>query len=182
MKKINRSILIIENKKVFQKYKKEVLSHLNIYFDQLEEFGFEWLIVNLEQDILKAYNEKLEEFKNLTLKKAKQLAKEEWFKEYFDVKSQHTKAFKCLSDVRTWREKATSVNLEEEYDLNYELTSSLLHFTSYSLFTSNQIDDDEIAYNYMLLNQYISQIINNISNFSKVMIFNLFDVVIDIEK
>ena len=172
--------LMDEDEKIFQQYKKLVQGNINIFFDQLEEFGFEGLIPSLEEQTLKLYKDKLNEFENLTLNKAKHLSKEKWFNEYFDVKGQHTKVFKYLKDVRSWREKAETVDLQHEYELNYEVTSSLLHFTSYSLFTSNEISDDEINYNNMILNQYISQITTNISAFSKVMIYDIFNIVIKV--
>jgi hypothetical protein len=172
--------LMDEDEKIFQQYKKLLQDNINIFFDQLEEFGFEGLIPSLEKQTLKLYKDKLNEFENLTLNRAKHLSKEKWFKEYFDVKGQHTKVFKCLTDARSWKEKADVVDLKNEYELNYEVTSSLLHFTSYSLFTSNEISDDEINYNNMILNQYISQITTNISAFSKVMIYDIFNVVIKV--
>lgn len=172
--------LMDEDEKIFQQYKKSLKDNINIFFDQLEEFGFEGLIPSLEKQTLKLYKDKLHEFENLTLNKAKHLSKEKWFNEYFDVKGQHTKVFKCLTDVRSWKEKADVVDLKNEYELNYEVTSSLLHFTSYSLFTSNEISDDEINYNNMILNQYISQITTNISAFSKVMIYDIFNVVVKV--
>ena len=90
---------------------------------------------------------------------------------------QHTQVFKLLKDDRSWEEKAKLVELDKEYNLNYEMTSSLLHFTSYSLSTSNVAKEDEIKYNYMLINQYIKQITTNISAFSKVMIYDMFKVI-----
>ncbi|WP_455755950.1 hypothetical protein [Sulfurimonas sp.] len=169
-----------ENEKIFQHYKKSLQDNINIFFNQLEEFGFESLIYNLEEHTLKLYKDKLNEFENLTLDKEKHLSKAEWFKEYFDVKDQHSKVSKCLGDVRSWKEKADIVDLKNEYELNYEVTSSLLHLTSYSLFTPNEISDDEINYNNMIINQYISQITTNISAFSKVIIYEIFNVVIKV--
>ncbi len=179
MKKYSSDLIKLddENEKVFKFFKQEAQSNINIFFNQLEDFGFDILVSHLEEKNLKIYKDKLSEFENLTLNKAKHLAKEPWFKEYFDVKKQHSKVFKCLTDVRSWKEKADIVDLKNEYELNYEVTSSLLHFTSYSLFTSNEIHIDEINYNNMIINQYVNQITINISAFSKVMIFDMFKVV-----
>ncbi|MCK9454724.1 hypothetical protein [Sulfurimonas sp.] len=77
-----------------------------------------------------------------------------------------------LKDTRSWQKKAEAVGLEEEYKLNYEMTSAFLHFTSYSLLTPNIASQDEIDYKYRLINQYIEQITTNISIFSRV---NLYD-------
>jgi len=166
-----------EDEKTFQLFKKIVQNDINIFYSQLEEFGFETLVDILENKILASYKEKLKEFEDLTLEKQKELAKETWFKNYFGARVQHTQVFKLLEDDRSWKEKAEIVELDKEYSLNYEMTSSLLHFTSYSLSTSNIAKEDEIKYNYMLINQYIKQITTNISAFSRVMIFDLFKTI-----
>jgi hypothetical protein len=165
-----------KNEETFQQFKKILQEDINIFFNQLEEFGFEGLIPMLEKYTLSTYKEKLIELETLTLNKAKHLAKQEWFKNHFGTRVQHTKVFKLLEDDRNWKEKAQIVGLEKEYNLNYELTSSLLHFTSYSLSTSNVASEEEIEYNFMLINQYIHQITTNISAFSRVMMFDLFTV------
>jgi len=166
-----------ENERVFQFYKKQIQEHINIYFDHLEELGFESSLYLLENEILKQYQNELTEFKQVKINRAKHLSKQEWFKKYFDVKKQHSKVFKSLKDVRSWEEKAELVKLSNEYKLNYERTSSLLHFNSYSLFTSNEINQDEIDYNYQILNQYVSHIVKNINAFSRVMLYDIFNVI-----
>jgi hypothetical protein len=166
-----------EDEKTFQFLKNKAQSEITIFMNQLEEFGFEALSIMLEKSTLIEYENKLKEFEELTLKKQKQLAKEEWFKHYFGTRVQHTQVFKLLKDDRTWEEKAKLAGLDKEYSLNYEMTSSLLHFTSYSLSTSNVAKDEEVKYNYMLINQYIKQITTNISAFSKVMIYDMFKVI-----
>lgn len=169
--------IVEENEKTFQLLKTKAQSEISIFMNQLEEFGFEALSIMLEKSTLIEYENKLKEFEELTLKKQKQLAKEEWFKRYFGARIQHTKIFKLLKDDRTWEEKAKLVGLDKEYSLNYEMTSSLLHFTSYSLSTQNIAKEDEIKYNYMLINQYIKQITINISAFSKVVIYDMLKVI-----
>jgi len=166
-----------ENERIFQFYKEQIQKHINIYFHEIEKLGFENSLYLLENEILKQYQNELKEFEQVKINRAKHLSKQEWFKKYFDVNKQHSKVFKSLKDKRSWEEKARLVNLIDEYKLNYERTSSLLHFNSYSLFTSNEIDNDEIHYNYQILNQYVSHIITNISAFSRVMMFDLFNMV-----
>lgn len=164
-----------EDERYFQSIKKVTKEHINIFFSQLDELGFDMLIYGLENDILNQYTQKLEEHEKLKLNKAKELAKEEWFKQYINVNKQSSKVFKSLIDKRSWSAKAKAVGLEKEYSINYESTSSLLHFTSYSLFTSNKIKDVEIEYNYMILNQYIKQICDNLRAVTKVMILDIFE-------
>jgi len=163
-----------ENKKIFQSLKNKAQSEITIFMNKLEEFGFEELSKKLEKNTLVEYEKKLEEFENLTREKQKKLAQKEWFKKYFGAKVQPTQVFKLLKDDRSWKLKAKHVGLDKEYSLNYEMTSSLLHFTSYSLLTSNIAKEDEINYSYMLINQYIKQITANISEFTKVVIYDRF--------
>ncbi|OCL89408.1 hypothetical protein [Arcobacter porcinus] len=73
--------------------------------------------------------------------------------------------------------KAKLVNLDKEYESNYEMTSSLLHFTSYSLLTPNFAKGDEVKYNIMIINQYIMQIIKNISTFLNLDFFDMVTIV-----
>lgn len=122
----------------------------------------------------------MEEFEKLKSDKAKYLSKEDWFKAYFDVKGQSTKVFKDLADTRSWKEKAKIVGLEKEYSINYERSSSLLHFTAYSIITSSTISQEEIDYNYILINQYIKKISENISAFTKAIILDICETVIKV--
>lgn len=174
---------INEDEKIFQAFKTLVLDkNINSFFteQELEDYGFEGLIAHLEQTVLPIHIKKLEENELLTSNKAKQLSKEKWFKDYFGQRVQHTQVFKLLIDDRSWAKKAEDTKLAHEYNLNYDMTSSLLHFTSYSLFTSNEINTDEMNYNNEIINQYINQIVKNIGAVSKVMIYDIFDVVVKV--
>ncbi len=170
----NSEKLAVENEKVFQNYKKLAQENINISFNKLGEYGFDVLITRLTKDI-EEYKKKLEEYKSLKFAKYKQLAKTGWIKEYFGERVPATQIPKELQDPRNWREKAKAVKLDDEYELNYEFTSSLLHFTSYSLFTPNVASEEEINYTCFLINQYIREIISNIRKFSKVFIFDVFE-------
>ncbi|OCL89407.1 hypothetical protein [Arcobacter porcinus] len=76
-----------------------------MFINQVEIYGFEYLSIKLEKDLLKKYEDKLKELEKLSLNKQKQLAKEEWFKRYFAQRVQHTQVFKLLKDERTWKKK-----------------------------------------------------------------------------
>lgn len=162
-----------ENEKSFQQLKKELEKYTTIFVNELENYGFNDLANMLEKDTLQEYEKKLKEIQSLKSEQAKQLSKEQWFKSYFGKRVQHAQIFqKMLKDTRSWQEKAQTVGLEAEYKLNYEMTSTFLHFTSYSLLTSNIASQNEIDYMDRLINQYIEQITSNINIFSRV---NLYD-------
>ena len=156
-----------ENEKTFQAFKKILEENINISYSQIEDFGFDYLIYNLENKFLLNYKLKLKKIEETRDEKSRQLCKAEWFKKYFSNGKiiQHTQVFKLLEDHRSWQQKTKDIGLYEEYCLNYEMTSSLLHFTSYSLFRAKKIQENDIKYNYMLINQYIKNITQNISTF-----------------
>jgi len=156
-----------EEEEIFQKYKNKINKDIQIFTLKIEEFGFGGLIHILKNEHLVQYQTKLKEIQNKKIAKAKELVKEEWFKEYFDAKRQHSKVFTFFKDRRSWKQKAEDSDLKNEYELNYKITSDLMHFCSYSLFTLKDIKDEEIKYYYLLLNQYLERIINNLNLFSK---------------
>lgn len=163
-----------EDEENFQKYKNEINKDIRIFTLKLEEFGFGFLINTLKNGHLVQYEDKLKEIQDKKLSEVEELLKKEWFKKYFPNEIKNSKEVSGLLEDRNeknrfrgWEEKAKASGLENEYKLNYEITSSLMHFTSYSLFTLKDIKDEEIKYYYLLLNQYLERIINNLNLFSK---------------
>ncbi len=163
-----------ENEEIFQKYKNEINKGVRIFTLDLEKFGFGSLIHSLKNEHLVQYQDKLKEIQDKKLLEVEELLKKEWFKKYFPNEIKDSKeVFGLLEDrnekkrFRGWEEKAKASALEDEYKLNYKITSDLMHFTSYSLFTLKNIKDEEIRYYYLLLDQYLEQIINNLNLFSK---------------
>lgn len=162
-----------ENEKIFQKYKNEINRDIRIFTLKLEELGFDGLIYILKNEHLVQYENKLKEIQDKKIEKAELLEKE-WFKKYFPNEINNLEeVFGLLEDKRIWRKKAKDASLENEYKLNYEITSSLMHFNSYSLFTLKDIKDEEIKYYYLLLNQYLERIINNLNLFFKTTSFKI---------
>jgi len=168
--------LSLSNEEIFKKYQSKIQDNVNIYYSKLNDYGFDFLILSLKKQILLPYTNKLKEFNNLKLLKAQELAKAEWFNKYFNTRKQHSKVFSLLRDTRPWKVKAKITGYESEYTLNYESTSSLLHFTSYSIFTQHHIKDEEIQYNNMVLSQYLNKIIINLKLFCKTTNFNIIQV------
>ncbi|EJO21456.1 hypothetical protein HMPREF1150_0615 [Streptococcus sp. AS14] len=89
-----------------------------------------------------------------------------------DLKS-HAKLFKNKSKEEiqkefkktriNWREKAKQANLENEYDYIYGFSSSLSHFSGYSLLTSSTYDPLEEEMILRRLEIYLENIKNNIN-------------------
>jgi hypothetical protein len=73
----------------------------------------------------------------------------------------HKSIKKILMESPKIVEKAKEVQLEDEYDFIYKFTSKMLHFTSYSILTSNSLKDEELLLSYNQFYQYLYQIILN---------------------
>lgn len=81
----------------------------------------------------------------------------------FDFQGNSQKSIKqILTESPKMVVKAKEVGLEDEYDFIYKFTSKMLHFTSYSVLTSNSLKDEELLLSYNQFYQYMYQIILNI--------------------
>lgn len=117
--------------------------------------------LNIYQENLKKIKE---EFHNIV----NNLAKDQGFNKRFDVKYQASKVQKVLKDNRNWSNKALEVGLSEEYRFVYNYTSSILHFTSYSFFTRNDVPAGESNVISRLALKYISNILSNLYSFMQI--------------
>lgn len=107
----------------------------------------------------------MDEFKSINSKRAKDLAGPPTFNKFFQSNGQSSKVFKLLADSRSLKAKADKVGLTNEYEIMYQMTSSLMHFNFYSLFTSDQLDEGEVFFIYRMLNQYLEHIYYNLAEF-----------------
>ncbi len=64
-----------------------------------------------------------------------------------------------------WEGKSILLGLESEYRLMYDFSSSMIHATSYSLLTNVDITSDELGFYLNSLNNYLTQINDNIIHF-----------------
>ncbi|MFJ7734015.1 hypothetical protein ACIQXF_19325 [Lysinibacillus sp. NPDC097231] len=69
---------------------------------------------------------------------------------------------KILTESPKMSVKAEEVGLYDEYDFIYKFTSKMLHFSSYSILTSNDLKDEELLLSYNQYYQYSHQIFLNI--------------------
>lgn len=174
--RINTEILYLQNlnassnqevKKInLNEYKSKIHTNIHVYIDDndIDKYSFTDLVFVLK-DKLAFYKKNLRDTQELKKKEIKELSEEALFAEYFHQEHQYTKILKQLEDKRGWKQKSIDTGLEKEYILTYESTSSLLHFTSFSIFTEHNIEKNEVKENYSLISQYIKKIINYLDEF-----------------
>lgn len=145
-----------------KEFDKIVHKEITLFFGDFENLGFivqkDFMINNLK----KKMKDKLDELKKLEIDKAKELVKKGHISKHFDFKNQHSRVFKEMKDLRSWENKAKEVGLENEYKLMYDLTSSLLHCTSYSILTPNDPIAHENTLTLSLIYQYSKRICDRI--------------------
>ena len=82
-----------------------------------------------------------------------------------------------LKDRRTWKDKAKAVDLENDYTLIYDLSSSIIHSTVYSLFTDNDLNDSDTNLVNTLVTRYINNIVRELRTYSNVDKLNKFVII-----
>lgn len=132
----------------------------------------------LENDVLPEYQKRLNLFEEGKIEIAKKLINKASVSKHFQFNRQHTKVFKELKDIRTWKEKAKVAQLENEYDLVYDLSSAVLHSTSYSYMTSNDIKEEEMIMIKKLCFQYSKKIMINLNTLTNMGLYEKFKVII----
>ncbi len=139
---------------------------VNLHFDNVETIGYGFLSYLLETQKLPYYRSELDENKKRKNEIAKTLIKQEFFKSKFNTQ-QISQVFSLLKDTRIWSEKAKAVGLAKEYELLYGFTSTLIHFSSYSVFTEYELREDEkiMFANYFC--QYVEKILDEIDKMTK---------------
>jgi hypothetical protein len=66
------------------------------------------------------------------------------------------------NQFRTWKNKAEAVGLENDYELIYDLSSSIIHSTVYSLFTDNDLNESDTSLVNTLVTRYVTNIIREL--------------------
>jgi hypothetical protein len=134
----------------------------------------------MQSDLLPQYEKRLKHLQELKVNKAKEIVKDERILQHFDFGRQHSQVFQKLKDNRSWEAKAQQTGLENEYKLVYDLTSALLHSTSYSYLTENDMKEHEIEMALTLSYKYSKKIMVNINEYANMGFYNNF-VVINID-
>lgn len=151
---------------IIEKVTQEIDSKFDLEFtifgDDYKKWGFEYTKDLLNKNVLPKLEAKLKENQEAKLDKAKKLVKMEHVSQHFNFNRQHSRVFNELKDERSWKRKAKLVGLEDEYELIYDLTSAILHCTSYSLITSNYKEKEEFKVANILIYKYSKKILKNI--------------------
>lgn len=138
---------------------------LLLFSSGYRNFGFSYVYRFLKDVTLKRLQERLLEIKNLKRKKEVEILKQDRITSQFDFKRQRTKVFKELKDTRSWQKKAKVVGLDGEYELVYDFTSALIHATSYSFSTGNEVTEHDKRLTHDMIFQYSNRIIKNIKRY-----------------
>jgi hypothetical protein len=147
------------------KMDEEAEKELTIFFGEYKFNGFPLQKRLMENELLPKYLERLAEFEKLKLKTSKLIVNDSRIAPLFNFDGKYTKVFKELIDNRYWFDKAKAVNLEDEYSQMYELSSAILHSTSYSIITPVETEESEKQYVSDLILKYSYEIIKNIELF-----------------
>jgi hypothetical protein len=170
-----------KSQEIFQKAVKELDDKADLEYTMFcgnfKHFGYGYTKSILENKILPEYLKRLKLFENSKNEIAKILLKKPSVAGLFQFNNQPTKVFKELKDTRSWKEKARVVQLEDEYDLIYDLSSAVLHSTSYSYLTIKGIDEFEIEMIVKLCFQYSKKIMINLNAYTKMELFEIFKVI-----
>lgn len=133
----------------------------------------------LKNKILLDYKQALKDIEESNKKTAKSIVKQERISTLFDFKNQYSRVFKELKDGRSWEKKAEEANLSNEYKVIYDLSSALLHSTSYSYNTSSDYTDADKDIALKMIFKYSKKINHNINKYldlkrySKITVINI---------
>lgn len=131
----------------------------------------------LETKILPQYQERLKLFEKSKTETAKKLLNKTAVTRLFQFNNQYTKVFTELKDTRSWKVKAKKVQLEDEYELVYDLSSAVLHSISYSYLTSKEIEEGEIEMIKKLCFQYSKKIMINLNAYTNMELYEVFKII-----
>lgn len=177
---------IEETKIKHQKAEKEIDDKADLEYTMFcgnfKWLGYGYVQSELENKVLPKYKERLKLFENSKIEIAKKLVKKESVAKHFNFNRQHSKVFNELKDIRNWKDKAKLTNLENEYDLVYDLSSAVLHSTSYSYRTSIDIKDYEIKMIKDLCFKYSKKIMINLNSYTNMEFYDKFKMIILDEK
>jgi len=163
-----------KHKKAQEELDEESDLEYTIFCGNYKWYGYGLTKAMVKEQILPKYEERLIKFREMRIEKAKEIVKLKHISKYFNFRKQHSRVFKELKDNRSWDMKAKEVGLEKEYELVYDLTSALLHCTSYSLTTNNHSSAPEIEMTKTLIYKYSKKIMKNINEYAEMKFYSNF--------
>lgn len=151
---------------------------LTVFFGDFKRNGYLFQKSIMENELTKIYEDKLIELNDLKDKRARQILVDKRINTLFDFK-QASGVFKELKEQRSWNKKADDTDLAQEYKLVYEISSALLHSTSYSIITPIETLEQEQFFALDMTCQYSNAIYDCLNVFleyqkiSKIKVVNL---------
>jgi len=172
--KENIEIATIKHQNAIKKLDDESDLEYKMFCGNYKHYGYGYIQSHLEEKVLPEYINRLALFEEGKIEIAKKIVKKDYISRLFNFRGQYTKVFKEFKDDRTWKEKAILVKLEKEYELIYDMSSAILHSTSYSYITSNDTSEQEIEMVLNLCFNYSKKIMININSFANMTFYEKF--------
>jgi hypothetical protein len=135
-----------------------------VFWGDYKSNGYDFTAHLIESKVKPEYEERLIEMNKKLDSVTTKLFKNEKIKSLFDFKSEKD-VFEKLTKWDKWSVKAKNANLETDYDLIYDLSSSILHATAYSLFTSNELDESDDELIHSMTTRYVRNVIKGIEDY-----------------
>ncbi len=145
-----------------------------------KSYGYGFTQHLLKTKVLPEYQKSYKDIQESTIRTAKNIVKQDRISKWFNFNKQHSKVFKEFKDKRSWKKKAEETNLIKEYELVYDLSSAILHSTSYSYNTNNEVTDSEKDIALKLILKYSKKINFNLNKYLNIELFSKL-VVINVE-
>lgn len=138
-----------------------------IFWGDYKNNGYGFTSHLIETKVKSEYEKRLNELTTKLSQVKTKVYNDSRIKSLFDFTSEEDIYVK-LKERRTWKDKATAVGLENDYTLIYDLSSSLIHSTVYSLFTDNDLNESDTGLVNTLITRYIDNIVRELKTYSNV--------------
>lgn len=135
-----------------------------VFWGNYKANGYDFTAHLIENKLKPEYEQRLIEMNKKLDRVTTKLFENEKIKSLFDFKSEK-EVFEKLTKWDKWSVKAKNANMETDYDLIYDLSSSILHSTAYSLFTSNELDESDNELIHSMTTRYVRNVIKGIEDY-----------------
>jgi hypothetical protein len=149
---------IEEGKKVDAEIDALAEEEFTIFFGDYQANGYSFQKHIMETELLNIHQSRLKHLQELQHAQAKKILKDKRISSLFNFKNQSSQVFKQLKEARPWNKRSEDAGLKEEYELIYEISSAILHSTSYSLITSHDTTEQDQIFAIDLVIKYSQKI------------------------
>lgn len=138
-----------------------------IFWGDYKNNGYGFTSHLIETKVKNEYEKRLNELTAILSQVKTKVYKDSRLKTLFGFTSEED-VYEKLKERRTWKDKAKAVDLENDYTLIYDLSSSIIHSTVYSLFTDNDLNESDTNLVNTLVTRYINNIVRELKTYSNV--------------